>query len=100
VCDESAHRALREAVGRSLPVLAVPGGREAALRLVLDRTEEELLLLHDAERALTPPEVFRDVLGALHEDDDAVVPVSAMTDSVKEVRPGGLRNIDRSTLAG
>src|SRR5699024_4130207 len=34
------------------------------------------------------------------EDDDAVVPVVAMTDSVKEVRAEGLRNIDRASLAG
>lgn len=100
VSDEAAHRALRATLGHSMSVVAVPGGREAALRAALDRSEEELLLLHDAERALTPPEVVRDVLGALREDDDAVVPVVAMTDSVKEVRPDGLRNIDRSSLAG
>lgn len=100
ISDEAAHRSLRTTLGRSMPVVAVPGGREAALRAVLDRSEEELLLLHDAERALTPREVIQDVLGALREEDDAVVPVVAMTDSVKEVRSDGLRNIDRSTLAG
>src|SRR5699024_8904563 len=84
VSDESAHRALRATLGHSMSVVAVPGGREAALRAVLDRCDEELLLLHDAERALTP----------------AVVPVVAMTDSVKEVRAEGLRNIDRASLAG
>ncbi|HLQ79558.1 MAG TPA: 2-C-methyl-D-erythritol 4-phosphate cytidylyltransferase [Brachybacterium sp.] len=100
VSDESAHRALRATLGHSMSVVAVPGGREAALRAVLDRCDEELLLLHDAERALTPPEVVREVWGALREDDDAVVPVVAMTDSVKEVRAEGLRNIDRASLAG
>src|SRR5699024_7192232 len=101
VSDESAHRALRATLGHSMSVVAVPGGREAALRAVLDRCDEELLLLHDAERALTPPEVVREVGGgARREDDAAVVPVVAMTDSVKEVRAGGLRNIDRASLAG
>src|SRR5699024_2496709 len=100
VSDEAAHRALRATLGHSMSVVAVPGGREAALRAALDRSEEELLLLHDAERALTPPEIVRDVLGALREDDDAVVAVVAMTDSVKEVRPDGLRTIGRSSLAG
>src|SRR5699024_3691742 len=99
VSDESAHRALRATLGHSMSVGAVPGGREAALRAVLDRCDEALLL-HDAERAVPPPEVVREVWGALREDDDAVVPVVAMTDSVKEVRAEGLRNIDRASLAG
>ena len=100
ITGEDAHPSLRTTLGRSLPVIAVAGGREAALRAALDRSGEELLLLHDAERALTPGEVVHDVLGALRPDDDAVVPVITMTDSVKEVRADGLRNIDRSTLAG
>src|SRR5699024_5406815 len=100
VSDESTHRALRATLGHSMSVVAVPGGREAALRAVLDRCDEELLLLHDAERALTPRAVVREVWGALREDDDAVVPVVAMPDSVKEVRAEGLRNIDRASLAG
>lgn len=96
----SAHPALRRALPRSVQVLEAPGGRREALRTALDHTGAELLLLHDAERALTPGEVVREVLGALHEEDDAVVPVIAMTDSVKEVRADGLRNIDRTTLSG
>ncbi|MDN5599773.1 MAG: IspD/TarI family cytidylyltransferase [Brachybacterium sp.] len=100
ITGEAAHRSLRETLGRSLPVIAVAGGRDAALRAALERSEEELLLIHDAERALTPSEVVHGVLVALRQDDDAVVPVISMTDSVKEVRPDGLRNIDRSTLAG
>ncbi|WP_394215571.1 2-C-methyl-D-erythritol 4-phosphate cytidylyltransferase [Brachybacterium vulturis] len=100
ITGEAAHAALRTTLGRSLPVIRVAGDREAALRAALDRSEEELLLLHDAERALTPSSVVHDVLSALRPDDDAVVPVITMTDSVKEVRPDGLRNIDRSTLAG
>src|SRR5699024_7968065 len=100
VSDESAHRALRATLGHSMSVVAVPGGREAALRAVLDRCDEELLLLHDAERALTPPEVVREVWGALREDDDAVGPGVAVTDAVKEVRAGGGGNIDRAAPAG
>ncbi|MGO1286617.1 MAG: IspD/TarI family cytidylyltransferase [Brachybacterium sp.] len=91
---------LREALGPRLPVLAVDGGRPAALRAVLEHTDEELLLLHDAERALTPASVITQVLSALEDGIDAVVPVIALTDSVKEVRADGLRNVDRSTLAG
>lgn len=74
--------------------------RAAALRLALEHAEEELLLVHDAERALTPAQTVREVMDALAPEVDAVVPVVALTDSVKEVRPEGLRNIDRTTLAG
>ncbi|HEX7350703.1 2-C-methyl-D-erythritol 4-phosphate cytidylyltransferase [Brachybacterium sp.] len=91
---------LREALGPEVPVDAVAGDRRAALRAALDRTEEELLLVHDAERALTPVDVVLGVLSGLHDEVEAVVPVVAMTDSVKEVRPEGLRNIDRATLTG
>lgn len=100
ITEEHALPALRAALGREATVLGASGGREAALRIALENCEETLLLVHDAERALTPQGVVREVLASLHEDDDAVVPVVAMTDSVKEVRPDGLRNIDRSTLAG
>jgi 2-C-methyl-D-erythritol 4-phosphate cytidylyltransferase len=91
---------MREALGPRLPVLAVAGDRRSALRAVLEATDGELLLLHDAERALIPGELVRAVLSSLQDGVDAVVPVIAMTDSVKEVRPEGLRNVDRSTLAG
>ncbi|MDN5899891.1 MAG: 2-C-methyl-D-erythritol 4-phosphate cytidylyltransferase [Brachybacterium sp.] len=100
ITTEAAHAPLRATLGRSMAVIAVAGGRDAALRVALDRSEEELLLIHDAERALTSSEVVREVLAALRPEDDAVVPVIALTDSVKEVRQDGLRNIDRSTLAG
>ncbi|ASK66518.1 4-diphosphocytidyl-2C-methyl-D-erythritol kinase [Brachybacterium avium] len=95
-----AHAVLRATLGRSMPVIASAGGRDGALRAALERSSEELLLVHDAERALTPGTVVRDVLAALRQEDDAVVPVIPLTDSVKEVRPDGLRNIDRSTLTG
>lgn len=95
-----AHPTLRRTLARTLPVLEVPADRRAALRAALEHSEDELLLVHDAERALTPAETVREVLGALREEDHAVVPVVAMTDSVKEVLPDGLRNIDRATLSG
>lgn len=91
---------LRDLLDPRLSVLAVDGDRRDALRAAIDACEDPLLLIHDAERALTPQSVVAEVLAALHEGLDAVVPVVAMTDSVKEVRPGGLRNVDRSTLAG
>ncbi len=89
---------LREVLGARVPVHAVNGDRRSALRAVLAATVEDRLLLHDAERALTPSSVVSAVLSALEEGIDAVVPVVGVTDSVKEVHPEGLRNIDRSSL--
>lgn len=86
-----------------LEVLAATGGRRGALRAALSVTDAPLLLVHDAERAMTPQATVAEVLAGLDEQAGAVVPVISMTDSVKAAHPegpGGLRNIDRSTLAG
>lgn len=91
---------LRRVLGPRVRVLSSPADRRSALTGALAECDEELLLVHDAERALTPASVIAEVLAALRDDVDAVVPVIALTDSVKEVRPDGLRNIDRNTLAG
>ncbi|MFL0458678.1 2-C-methyl-D-erythritol 4-phosphate cytidylyltransferase [Brachybacterium paraconglomeratum] len=91
---------LRSLLDPRLRVLAADGDRRRALRAALEVCDDPLLLVHDAERALTPQTVIAEVLASLHGGLDAVVPVVAMTDSVKEVLPGGLRNVDRSTLAG
>ncbi len=97
--SEAAGR-LRSLLDPRITVLAVDGDRREALRTAVDACADPLLLVHDAERALTPRSVVAEVLAALHGGLDAVVPVVAMTDSVKEVRADGLRNVDRSTLAG
>jgi 2-C-methyl-D-erythritol 4-phosphate cytidylyltransferase len=91
---------LRGVVGGDVPVIGTDGERRGALDAALAATADELLLIHDAERALTPASVITDVLGALDVGADAALPVITMTDSVKAVRPEGLRNIDRSTVVG
>ncbi|WP_125898908.1 2-C-methyl-D-erythritol 4-phosphate cytidylyltransferase [Actinomyces gaoshouyii] len=60
-------------------------GLEAALRAQPDAA---LILVHDAARALTPPDVIRRVVAALREGHKAVIPVMPVTDTIKEVRPG------------
>ncbi|MHA7275607.1 2-C-methyl-D-erythritol 4-phosphate cytidylyltransferase [Arthrobacter sp. Hz1] len=45
-----------------------------------------LVLVHDAARALTPPEVFRRVVAALHFGADAVVPAIPVVDTIKTVK--------------
>ncbi|MGO2993860.1 2-C-methyl-D-erythritol 4-phosphate cytidylyltransferase [Brachybacterium alimentarium] len=100
ISSQSAAPALRALLGERARVLPSSGGRRGALALALAEADEDLLLLHDAERALTPVSVVSAVLDAVADEVDAVLPVAALTDSVKAVHAHGLRNIDRSTLAG
>lgn len=72
--------------------------RAAALRAALAACDEELLLLHDVERALAPSALVQAVMEALEPAHDAVVPAIDVTDSVKRVTDGGLVNVDRSSL--
>ncbi len=91
--------AFRAAVGSAGEVIVCPTpNRAAALASALEHSPASLFLIHDADRALTPVSVMREVLTALTDDVDAVVPTVDVTDSVKEVQPQGLRNVDRSTL--
>ena len=60
------------------------------LRAVLeDCPRAGVVLVHDAARALTPPEVVRRVVAAVRAGHDAVVPALAVTDTVKEIAPAG-----------
>ena len=45
----------------------------------------ERVLIHDAARALTPPEVFRQVVSALLAGARAVIPVVPVVDTIKQV---------------
>lgn len=60
----------------------------------------DLVLVHDAARALTPPEVFERVVGALRAGHDAVLPVLPVIDTIKRVDAGAVvEAVDRSALA-
>lgn len=70
----------------------------AGLRAVWPDVER--VLVHDAARALTPPEVFARVIDALADGKDAVLPVLPVVDTVKRVSGDRVREpIDRSELA-
>lgn len=92
-----------------VPVEVVAGGAErsdsVALGVAALGDAVDLVLVHDAARALTPTAVFERVVGALRAGRDAVVPVLPVTDTIKEVGPvraDGLadvvRTIDRTSL--
>ncbi|MBE9403731.1 2-C-methyl-D-erythritol 4-phosphate cytidylyltransferase [Brachybacterium sp. Marseille-Q2903] len=97
---EAAVPRMRRALGRGAEVRASQGGRAQAIIAALAELDGTSVLILDAERALTPASVISEVLAAAGDDVDAVVPVIPMTDSVKLVTHDGLRNVDRSTLAG
>ena len=68
--------------------------RQASVALGLRAALEDcpragVVLVHDAARALTPPEVVRRVVAAVRAGHEAVVPALAVTDTVKEIAPAG-----------
>lgn len=60
----------------------------------------EFVLVHDAARALTPPDVFARVVAALEDGRDAVLPVLPVVDTIKRVDGEEVvEAVDRSVLA-
>src|SRR5215467_3214608 len=88
----------------TVPVRVVPGGatRQASVASALSAVpaEFDLVLVHDAARALTPPELVEAVAGALRGGSLAVVPVLPVVDTIKRVGAGGevVATVDRSPL--
>lgn len=89
------------------PVTVVPGGedRTASVRLALAAALEhvpdaKIVLVHDVDRALTPPALVRSVTDAVAAGHPVVVPVLPMTDTVKRVDASGviLSTPDRTGL--
>ena len=84
-------------VGAGVGIRVVAGSsasRQASVALGLKAALEScpraaVVLVHDAARALTPPETVRRVVAAVRAGHDAVVPALAVTDTVKEVAPVG-----------
>ena len=58
------------------------------------------MLVHDAARALAPPDLFESVAAAVRGGHAAVIPVLPVVDTIKEVgrRRGVLGTVDRSAL--
>ncbi len=60
----------------------------------------EVVLVHDAARALAPPSLFAAVILAVRGGHGAVVPGMPVSDTVKQVGPGGevVATLERSAL--
>ncbi|MEV4635877.1 2-C-methyl-D-erythritol 4-phosphate cytidylyltransferase [Actinoplanes sp. NPDC049548] len=101
VSEVDAVRALLEPVA---PVVVVAGGAErqdsVAAMLAAVPAEVEIVLVHDAARSLTPPELVESVAAAVRAGHPAVIPVLPVVDTIKEVGPDEtvLGTVDRSVL--
>ncbi|MHA7263206.1 2-C-methyl-D-erythritol 4-phosphate cytidylyltransferase [Arthrobacter sp. TMN-37] len=96
-------RAVAERLSGAVPVRAVAGGtsRAGSVRagIAALSTDAPFILVHDAARALTPPEVFVRVVSGLAAGAGAVIPVLPLADTVKAVRDGRVTGTpDRSGL--
>lgn len=96
---------LLAAFGGAVAVVAGGLDRVSSVRCALDHAGAlhpgtEVVLVHDAARALTPPAVFAAVIAAVRAGHGAVVPVVPLMDTVKRVDAAGrvLDTVDRSTL--
>lgn len=96
--------AVRELLAPVAPVTVVPGGaqRQASVAAALAAVPAgpEIVLVHDAARALTPPELVESVAAAVRSGHDAVIPVLPVVDTIKEVGVSEevLGTVDRSVL--
>ncbi|MFC6703942.1 2-C-methyl-D-erythritol 4-phosphate cytidylyltransferase [Flexivirga alba] len=85
-------------------VCVIPGGAErtdsVAAGLAALPADVEIVLVHDAARALAPSSLFDAVADAVAAGADAVVPGLPVTDTVKQVDAAGsvVQTLDRSSL--
>jgi 2-C-methyl-D-erythritol 4-phosphate cytidylyltransferase len=89
---------------RRMDVVVVSGGRQrqqsVAAALARVPVGFDIILVHDAARALTPPEVVERVAAAVRKGYDAVIPVLPVADTITQVDASGmsLGHLDRSAL--
>ncbi|HET6532406.1 MAG TPA: 2-C-methyl-D-erythritol 4-phosphate cytidylyltransferase [Actinoplanes sp.] len=85
-------------------VTVVAGGAErqasVAAALAAVPRDVQIVLVHDAARALTPPRLIESVAAAVRGGRPAVIPVLPVVDTIKEVGPGEVVHgtVDRSVL--
>lgn len=105
---DEADAALRRsrAIG-AMALAVVVGGpsRQASAARGLAATDPaaEVVLVHDAARALTPPSLIRDIIHAVRLGHRAVVPGVAVADTIKQVGqadPSGARPVEATLSRG
>ena len=91
----------RELLGSSVTVVAGASERTESVRLGLaEAGDAEIVLVHDAARALTPPSLIARVVAEVRAGRGAIVPALPVTDTVKSVDIMGavVGTPDRATL--
>lgn len=86
-----------------LPVRLVVGGetRQRSVKLALDESNpahQDVVLVHDAARALIPVPVIRRVVDAVVAGADAVLPGVPVSDSLRRATPIGTEPVERADL--
>lgn len=71
-----------------------------AVALAAVPPEFDIILVHDAARALTPPSLVEEVAAAVRAGQDAVIPVLPVVDTISQIDPAGyvVATPDRSAL--
>jgi 2-C-methyl-D-erythritol 4-phosphate cytidylyltransferase len=96
--------AVTELLAPVAPVTVVAGGRtrqqSVSLALAAVPPGFDIVLVHDAARALAPPSLVEDVAAAVRAGREAVIPVLPVVDTIKEVSTGGVvvGTVDRAVL--
>ena len=90
-------------VPTEIELTIVPGGetRQQSIAIAITEVEAEcdVVLVHDAARALTPTEVFDRVVNEVRATGFGVVPVISVHDTIKRADGNSvLETVDRSTL--
>jgi 2-C-methyl-D-erythritol 4-phosphate cytidylyltransferase len=97
-------RALLAPVVGAVPLTVVAGGasRQASVAAALTAVPPglQVVLVHDAARPLTPPDLVDEVAAAVRAGHPAVIPVLPIVDTIKRVVAAGavLTTVDRSDL--
>ncbi|TQS40056.1 2-C-methyl-D-erythritol 4-phosphate cytidylyltransferase [Cryptosporangium phraense] len=95
-------RELLAPVVMTAELIVVEGGdtRQASVAAALAAAPGhcDIVLVHDAARALAPPELADAVAAAVRDGHPAVVPVLPVVDTVRQVTASGSSTIDREAL--
>lgn len=103
--QDDARREARAAAGERIGLVSVvPGGatrqESVAAGLAALAPGVEVVLVHDAARALTPPDVFARVIAAVEAGAAGVIPALPVVDTLKRVSGADVVGpVDRSELA-
>lgn len=95
---------LRDVIPAGVTLCVVAGGpsRQASVSAALGAVPAAfpIVLVHDAARALAPPDLFERVAGAVRDGHRAVIPVLPVVDTVKRVDGTGhvVATVDRSSV--